>query len=53
MEVREAYKAKISNILNPTTVEARAKGGPVVAGKNIPRSEEKKRSIICTQRSNE
>ena len=33
MEVREAYKAKISNILNPTTVEARAKGGPVVAGK--------------------
>ena len=32
MEVREAYKAKISNIVNPTTVEARAKGGPVAPG---------------------
>ena len=31
-EVREDYKAKISNTLTPTTVEARKMGGPISAG---------------------
>ena len=33
MEVREDYKSKISNILTPTTIEARKMGGPVKAGR--------------------
>ncbi len=33
MEVREDYKSKITNILTPTTIEARKMGGPVKAGR--------------------
>ena len=32
MEVKETYKPKISDILNPTKIEARKMGGPVTAG---------------------